>query len=242
MDKYIKEIMPIITKTGSYIGTKLDIEKTTKLNDKLNKINKKLDNYKQELIYYYDKYKFIPSKLGYLYINQNNTISKGKEIKCFKIGYASNMKERLSGYKVGNFNHKILCYIPLDIDRITIESCIKNRNKPHLIKLVTDSICYMSLKELKEEVIDCIIFIKTHICHCLFCQKQYQFENLSEHKCNNIEKFVDLNIDNLIKDKPKGSKKVSNKGSKKVSNKGSKKVSNKGSKKVLIRFPKKGFQ
>ena len=60
---------------------------------------------------------FVPSDHGYLYINQNDSINNGKNIKCFKIGYAKDMYERLSGYKVGNFGHKLLCYIPLDINR-----------------------------------------------------------------------------------------------------------------------------
>jgi prophage antirepressor-like protein len=97
MDKYYQEIMPQIRKHGKY-------EVSRKDKQKLDKVNEKLDNYKQELTYYYDKYEFEPSKNGYLYINQNNSIKDGKEIKCFKIGYASDMTERLSGYKVGNFS------------------------------------------------------------------------------------------------------------------------------------------
>ena len=106
MNKYFQEIMPAIRKTGQYIMNSRDKQK-------LDKVNEKLDNYKQELTYYYDKYNFIPSENGYLYINKNESIKNGKKIKCFKIGYAIDMKERLNGYKVGNFNHKLLCYIPL---------------------------------------------------------------------------------------------------------------------------------
>ena len=113
MHKYFTDIMPQIRKTGKYILNEVD-------KDKLDKVNNKLENYKQELRYYYDKYEFVPSENGYLYINENNSIENGKNIKCYKIGYASDMNERLRGYKVGNFNHKILCYIPLDIDRLDV--------------------------------------------------------------------------------------------------------------------------
>jgi hypothetical protein len=68
---------------------------------KLDKVNEKLNNYKQEITYYYDKYKFVPSENGYLYINKNKSIENGKKIKCFKIGYATDMEERLNSYKVG---------------------------------------------------------------------------------------------------------------------------------------------
>jgi hypothetical protein len=119
---------------------------------------------------------------------------------------------------------------------------VKAKLKPHLLKLVTDTICYTSLKELKEEILECIDQIKSHICHCTICKKKYEFNKITSHKCNNIEEFIDVNKKiNSIGSK-KGSKlsKASN-GSKKGSklskaSKGSKKGSklskaSKGSKK-----------
>jgi prophage antirepressor-like protein len=212
MDKYFKEIMPKIRQTGQYVLNEND-------KNKLNKLNNKLDNYKDELRYYYDKYNFKPSDNGYLYINQNNSIKDGKEIKCFKIGYASDMTDRLTGYKVGNFKHKLLCFIPLDVNRKQIESCVKAKLKPHLLKLVTDTICYTTLEELKEDILDCIDQIKSHICHCTICKKKYEFNKITSHKCNNVEEFIDVNkkINSIGS---KGSKKdskltKSSKGSKK---------------------------
>jgi prophage antirepressor-like protein len=75
-DKYFKEIMPEIRKTGKYISNKSDIKK-------IKKLNKTIDNYKAELNYYYDKFKFEPSEFGYLYICENNHIKDGIEILCF---------------------------------------------------------------------------------------------------------------------------------------------------------------
>jgi len=40
------------------------------------------------MTYYNNKYKFIPSDNGYLYINENNSIKDEKKVKCFKIAYA----------------------------------------------------------------------------------------------------------------------------------------------------------
>ena len=86
--------------------------------------------------------------------------------------------------------------------------------KPHLLKLVTDTICYSSLLNLKEEIIDCIEEIKLHICHCTMCKRKYKFNNLTSHKCNEINEFID--VSKKI-GKIKGSKKAkSSKGSKKV--------------------------
>ena len=84
MDKYFKEIMPEIRKNGKYIANKNDMNKIKKLNDKI-------ENYKTELNYYDDKYKFEPFEHGYLYINQN------------KIGYDKDIEKRIKKYKVGNF-------------------------------------------------------------------------------------------------------------------------------------------
>ncbi len=133
----------------------------------------------------------------------------------------------------------------MDVNRKQIESCVKAKLKPHLLKLVTDTICYTSLKELKEEILECIDQIKSHVCHCTMCKKKYEFNKITSHKCNNIEEFINVNKKiNLIGSK--GSKKgfklaKASKGSKlskasKGSKKGSKlakasKESKKGSKK-----------
>jgi len=112
------------------------------------------------------------------------------------------MKKRLSGYKVGNFKHKLLCYILLDINRGDVEKCVKIKMKPHLLKLTTDTVCYTTLKDLKNEILECIEQIKTHICHCIICKKEYKFNKLTTHECNKIGKFIDVD------------KKISSKGSK----------------------------
>jgi hypothetical protein len=79
MEKYFIDIMPQIRKTGKYIVNSIEKKQ-------LDKINQKIDNYKQELSYYYDKYKFEPSKNGYFYIMFDNKIVKGKKISCYKFG------------------------------------------------------------------------------------------------------------------------------------------------------------
>jgi hypothetical protein len=207
IDKYFKEIMPEIRKTGKYISNKNDMNEIKKLNSKIN-------NYKTELNYY-DNYKFEPSEYGYLYINENNQTKDGKSIKCYKIGYDKDMEKRIRQYKVGNFKYKLLAYIPLQLDRKQIEKCVKTRLKPHLTKLIIDSVCYISLKELKKEIIDCINFTNQHICHCIKCSKMYKLNSIDKHKCN-IQKVTDI-IDYKISKKL--SKRVSKKSSKKVSKK-----------------------
>ena len=76
LNKYFTEIMPQIRKTGKYISNKNDM-------NKIQKLNEKIDNYKTELNYYDDKYKFAPSTHGYIYICEDNQVKNGIQIKCF---------------------------------------------------------------------------------------------------------------------------------------------------------------
>ncbi len=87
-------------------------------------------------------------------------------------------------YLVGEFEQNLVAYIPLTIDGKTLENCIKNKLKPHLLKLRTETICYLNLKELKDEISICINDISKHICHCILCKKKYNFKSIDEHKCN----------------------------------------------------------
>lgn len=209
-DKYFKEIMPEIRKSGRYVVT-------SKEKVELDKINKKLDNYKQELTYYYDKYKFVPSQSGYFYIMLDSKIVKGKKITCYKFGFASDMNDRIKNYKIGNFMSKLICYIPINVDGFLLETIIKNKLKPHLTKLNTETICFMSLDALKKEILDSINFMSSHICNCVLCKKTYNFNEVTTHSCNNKNKFIDIDF---IK---KASNKKSKKNSKKTSKKNSKK-------------------
>lgn len=174
--------MPRIRESGQAIVSE---------NDKQNikKLNSKIKNLKQE-IKSNSKYTFIPSTHGYLYISQNTRSIGGTIYKCYKIGYTADMGKRMSVYKVGNFNHKMLGYIPLVIDKKQIESCIKMRLKPHLMNLFTDTVCYISLKKLKEEIIECIDFTSNHVCHCLHCSKIYDLKMIDRHGSNAKKMFV----------------------------------------------------
>ena len=148
------------------------------------------------------------------------------------------MDSRMKEYKIGNFKHKLLSYIPLKIDRKQIEKCVKMRLKPHLMKLITDTVCYTSLKELKENIIDCINFNLEHICHCVKCSKIYDIKSLDKHTCNivTIDEFIDYDGQKTSK---KTSKKSSKKTSKKFSKNPSKKPPKKFSKKPSKKFSKK---
>ena len=174
MNKYFTEIMPQIRKTGKYQVSEKEMKKIKELDDKIKK-------YHEE----FKKQEFIPSKNGYFYIAEDNVLLNGKEQKCYKIGHTKNIKSRMKVYKVGHNKHKLLSYIPLTIEGKQLESCVKNHLLLHLKKVKSDTICHISLKKLKDEIIKCSSYLKNHICHCLICQKKYKLNQLDKHKCNN---------------------------------------------------------
>ena len=80
------------------------------------------------------------------------------------------MEKRMQLYKVGNFNYKPLAYLTLNFTNgKEIEDCVKDKYKPHIIKLKSDSICHLTLTKLKESILTCIDELNNHICNCMIC-------------------------------------------------------------------------
>ena len=85
---------------------------------------------------------------------------------------------------MGHYKHKLLIYIPIVLDGKQLENCVKTKMKLHLKKLSSDTLCFTSLKKLKDEINSCNNFIKDHICHCMMCKKKYKLKNIHKHLCN----------------------------------------------------------
>ena len=150
MEKYIKDIMPSITQTGKYISSKQDQYNINKINNKYDKLKNKIMNYKDENIYLNNKYDFIDSKNGYVYIYQSECFKNGEIIKCFKFGITNNMYNRHINYLIGKPTIKLLCYAILDTNIKQIELCIKSLTKNHAIKNKVETVKFNSLNELKK--------------------------------------------------------------------------------------------
>lgn len=185
MDKYFTEIMPQIRKTGKYQVNKEEMKKIKKLNEKIKLFEEELKHH--------EKYKFEKSENGYFYISENITIDKGKEIKCYKIGYCKNIEKRMQVYRVGHSKHKLLSYIPIVLDGKQLEDCVKSKMKMHLKKIGSDTLCFTSLQKLKQEILSCNDFIKDHICHCVICKKKYKLKNIDKHLCNKKIEMINYN-------------------------------------------------
>ena len=98
-------------------------------------------------------------------------------------GYTDNIEKRIVVYKTGKPNISLIYYMAIDFDGIMTEDCIKNTNKLHRMKKKTDDLCYISLKKLKESIMDCLDKFTNHICNCTFCKKKFKLNNLDKHIC-----------------------------------------------------------
>lgn len=194
-------ILPTLRETGKFIVGTSEKEQLKLINDTL---KKKLENYKKELNYYYDKYKFEPSKHGYIYINEVYLIVNGEKQIGYKPGICADMKKRKYAYQTGNFHHKLIAYIPINTDSSKIETCYLNLFKEHKLKSNsnTELLCFMTLKELKNGIIKCIKFLTSHTCECMCCKKKYNVNNLDKHKCVKKliehDKFIDYELETML--------------------------------------------
>ena len=163
-DELFIDILPSIRKTGIY-------KIKTKDNKKLKKINKKL---KEEINYYEDKHIYKPTTNSYIYILKKYIGSK----KCYKIGYTNDIEERMKVYKTGKANIDLIYYIAINFDGKQTEDCIKNTNKLHKLKKKTDDLCYLTLKQLKNSITNCLDKFTNHICKCTYCKKQLKLNKI----------------------------------------------------------------
>ena len=172
---YLKEVMQEIRKTGQYIVNKKDKIKLDKINDKLN-------NYKEENKFLSNDNKYVPSKTGYLYIKKMTSYVDGKKVITYKFGRTKNIKKRLGTHRTSDSKSKIIFYIITELDKVQLEGCIKNVNKFVSIKKNYE-IVYKSLKNLKDDIINCSSLIAESICKCVKCKKKFKVGKLNKHKC-----------------------------------------------------------
>jgi prophage antirepressor-like protein len=170
-------ILPTIRKTGSYKMQETDNNKLKRLNQKLKNKMKKLE---EENNYYEDKHIYKPTNNSYVYIIKKDIGRK----KCYKIGYTDDIEKRLTVYRTSKPGMKIIYYIAIIFDGKQTEDCIKSINKLHEMKNKTDDLCFLSLKQLKNSIIDCLDMMKTHVCKCNLCKKKLHIKDIDKHFCD----------------------------------------------------------
>ena len=100
----------------------------------------------------------------------------------YKFGRTKNIKKRLDVHITSDSKSKIIFYIITELDKVQLEGCIKNVNKFVSIKKNYE-IVYKSLKNLKDDIINCSSLIAESICKCVKCKKKFKVGKLNKHKC-----------------------------------------------------------
>ena len=176
MNKYFKDIMPEIRKTGKYILDENNKQKLDIMNKKLEKIEKDnvdLLNNQRNIIYPDGKALYV------IILMKNNK-------KYFKIGYTKNLNKRLKTYNT-SFPYKIFFDYYILVDDEKIDKCIKKIMKNE--EFIKNKEYYKtSLNKILNFIKDCDDSLD-EIC-CGYCLKCYKFNKIKIHKC----KYISVNI------------------------------------------------
>ena len=82
-------------------------------------------------------------------------LKDGKEDKCYKIGYASNLNKRLETYKTGHPDIELVHQENVNVSKKQLEKCVLNLNIMKRLSNKNEIICNSSLDEIKNEIFDC---------------------------------------------------------------------------------------
>ena len=147
------KVLPSIRKTGEYKVNKEDKIKLKNLTKKLQLIQKE-QTMKRLTSKKYTDYKNTSGK-GFLYILNVKTLRNGKEEKCYKLGYATNLNKRLDTYKTGHPDIELVHQENVNVSKKQLEKCVLNLNIMKRLSSKNEIICNSSLEEIKNEIKDC---------------------------------------------------------------------------------------
>ena len=147
------KVLPSIRQTGDYKSDKEDKIKLKKLTKKLELIQKE-QLMKRLTSKKYTDYKNTSGK-GFLYILNVKTLRNGKEEKCYKLGYATNLNKRLDTYKTGHPDIELVHQENVNVSKKQLEKCVLNLNIMNRLSSKNEIICNSSLDEIKSEIKDC---------------------------------------------------------------------------------------
>jgi prophage antirepressor-like protein len=154
------EVLPSIRKTGEYIVNKKEQIKLKKLTKKIQLIQKE-HSIKNLTTKKYTQYNNISGK-GFLYVLKVKILKNGKEQKCYKIGYTSDLNRRLYTYKTGHPDIDLIYHENININKKQLEKCVLNLNIMKRLSSKNEIICDSSLEKIKKEIIDCKKLIKKY--------------------------------------------------------------------------------
>jgi len=135
-----------------------------KYTKQLNKINRTLKNLKKEQFLHSKTSKTYTNTTGkgFIYVLKVKTVNNGKEQKCYKIGYTTDLNKRLATYKTGNPDLELIHQENVNCNKKQLEKCVLNLNILKKLTSRNEIICDSSLKEIKDEIEDCKKLIQKH--------------------------------------------------------------------------------
>jgi len=157
------KILPDIRKYGKFEVSKNDKEELNKMNKKLLNKSKTIKNLKLELQRSKPNNYTNKTGKGFIYVLEIDTIYDGKNKKCYKIGYTSDLNKRISTYKTGHPDIKLVHQKNLKCNKKQLEKCILNLNILKLLKNKTEIICDVPLKKIIDEINDCKQLLEKYI-------------------------------------------------------------------------------
>ena len=116
------KVLPSIRKTGDYKSDKADKLKLKKLTKKLELIQKE-QSMKKLTSKKYTEYKNTSGK-GFIYVLKVKTLLDGKEKHCLKLGYATNLNNRIDTYKTGHPDIELVHQENVNVNKKQIKKCV----------------------------------------------------------------------------------------------------------------------
>jgi len=149
-DELFTNILPEFRKTGNIKANNIDKKKLKKLTKKLQLIQKEQSIRNTTT----KKYTNTTGK-GFIYVLNAKILKNGKEKLCYKLGYATNLNERLDTYKTGHPDIELVYQENVNVSKKQLEKCVLNLNIMKRLSSKNEIICDSSLEEIKEEIKDC---------------------------------------------------------------------------------------
>ena len=147
-DALFNDILSNLREKGEY-------KFTNKYKQKLNQINKTLKHLKTEFRRSKQTKYSNKTGSGFIYILKVKTSIDGKEKKCYKIGYTTDLEKRLATYKTGNPDVELAHHENVNCNSKQLEDCVLNLNILKKLSIKNEIICNESLKDIKAEIKDC---------------------------------------------------------------------------------------
>ena len=146
-------VLPSIRKTGKFSVNSVDKSKLKKLTKKLQLIQKE-QSIKRLTSKRYTDYKNTSGK-GFIYVLKIKKLKNGIIRTCYKIGYATNLNNRLESYKTGHPDIELVYQENVNVSKKQLEKCVLDLNIMKRLSTKNEIICESSLEKIINEIQDC---------------------------------------------------------------------------------------